>query len=257
MQKDEILSQVRKAYGNIARGDKKEHKASPLLSSASRSITKSLNRISKTRAALSSSCCSSSACGCGIGREVSRNIGYSAEELNSIPQDADLGLGCGNPTALASLKEGEWVLDLGSGAGIDCFLAANRVGPSGRVIGVDMTPEMIERARQNARKQDYRNVEFRLGEIENLPLADSCIDVAISNCVINLTPDKGRAFHEIFRVLKPGGRMIISDIVLTQSLPEVFMESIEAYVGCVSGALPRETYIETIRSSGLDRKSVV
>ena len=205
------------------------------------------------------SCCgSASTCGCGSQQEtLSKAIGYTDEQLGSIPGEANLGLGCGNPTALASLKEGEVVLDLGSGAGIDCFLAANKVGESGRVIGVDMTPEMLERARENARKERYRNVEFRLGEIENLPVADNSVDAVISNCVINLSPDKGRVFKESYRALKPGGRVMVSDIVLLKELPDPIRNSIEAYVGCVAGATTREQYLATVAAAGFQEIEII
>ncbi len=203
------------------------------------------------RARSGGTCCSGpSGCGCGGERPSSQVIGYTQEQLQSIPSGADLGLGCGNPTAIASLKEGDVVLDLGSGAGIDCFLAAHAVGEQGRVIGVDMTPEMLDRARENARTYTARNVEFRLGEIENLPVADSSVDVAISNCVINLSPYKPRVFSEVHRVLKPGGRMIISDIVLLRELPDAIRESIEAYVGCIAGASKKDDYLAAIRDAG-------
>lgn len=175
----------------------------------------------------------------------------------AIPAEANLGLGCGNPTALAGLKPGETVLDLGSGAGIDCFLAARRVGPTGRVIGVDMTPEMIDRARANARRGGFSNVEFRLGEIENLPLADSSVDVIISNCVINLSTDKPRVFREAFRVLRPGGRLLVSDLVLTSPLPAAVSQSLDAYVACVAGALTREDYLSAITAAGFKNIEVV
>lgn len=183
-------------------------------------------------------------------RDISKNIGYTDEDMKNVPEGANLGLGCGNPVALASLKEGETVVDLGSGAGFDCFLAANKVGPQGRAIGVDMTPEMLERARENAHNGGYHNVEFRLGEIENLPLADSSVDVVISNCVINLAPDKKRVFKEAYRVLKSGGRLMVSDIVLNKALPEKIKNSIEAYVGCVAGASLEPEYLKAIESAG-------
>jgi len=200
-----------------------------------------------------SSCCNNESSCCGstdLARNISQSIGYSEEEMNAVPEGANLGLGCGNPVALASLKEGETVLDLGSGAGFDCFLAANQVGKNGRVIGVDMTPEMIGKARENAEKGDYDNVEFRLGEIENLPAADSSVDVIISNCVINLAPDKRKVFRETFRVLKPGGRLMVSDIVLTKELPEAIKNSITAYVGCIAGAMVKSDYVEAIETAG-------
>jgi SAM-dependent methyltransferase len=167
-----------------------------------------------------------------------------------VPDGANLGLGCGNPLAHAELKEGEVVVDLGSGAGFDCFLAARKVGPSGRVIGVDMTPEMIERARANARKGGYSNVEFRLGEIEHLPVADNFTDMIISNCVINLSTDKPQVFREALRVLKAGGRLMVSDLVLLRPLPEGVRASVEAYAGCISGALLKEDYLGAMTEAG-------
>jgi SAM-dependent methyltransferase len=194
-------------------------------------------------------------CGCGTcgpdAKEFAKSIGYSEGELAVIPDEANLALSCGNPTALASLKEGEVVLDLGSGAGFDCFLAAAKVGPRGKVIGVDMTPEMIEKARSNAKKNGVENVEFRLGEIENLPVRDNSVDVVISNCVINLSADKPRVFQEVYRVLKPGGRTAISDIALLKELPAKVRESIEAYVGCVGGAMLVEDYKKTVEAAML------
>mgnify|MGYP001355619267 CR=1 FL=1 len=209
-----------------------------------------------------SSCCGPAPRKCGCGQaaasraEASRKIGYSAEELAAIPGDANLGLGCGNPAALAGLKPGEVVLDLGAGAGIDCFLAARKVGPAGRVIGVDMTPEMLDRARGNAQKSGLANVEFRLGEIENLPVADSSVDVIISNCVINLSTDKPRVFREAFRVLRPGGRLMVSDLALKRPIPRALRDSAEAYVACIAGALLKEDYLGHIRKAGFTGVSV-
>ena len=182
--------------------------------------------------------------------ELSRGIGYSERELAEAPEGSNLGLGCGNPLAHAALGQGDVVVDLGSGAGFDCFLAANRVGPEGRVIGVDMTPEMLDRARANAASGGYGNVEFRLGEIENLPVADATADVVISNCVINLATDKARVFGEALRVLKPGGRLMVSDLVLRRPLPESVRRSVEAYAGCIAGAMLEDDYLAAIRGSG-------
>ncbi len=189
--------------------------------------------------------------------DISKKIGYSDAEMGYVPEGANLGLGCGNPVALASLKEGETVLDLGAGAGFDAFLAANRVGKRGKVIGVDMTPEMIARARANGEKGGYENVEFRLGEIENLPAADNSVDVIISNCVINLSPDKRSVFREAFRVLKPGGRLMVSDIVLLKDLPDFIRESVAAYVGCISGAMLKNDYLTTIKEAGFQEVKVL
>ena len=229
MKEEEIRKVVREGYARIARQD------------------------SNPCCAPTTSCCG----GTDLARDISRNMGYTEEELDTVPEGANLGLGCGNPVALASLQEGDTVLDLGSGAGFDCFLAANRVGERGRVIGVDMTPEMLEKARENVRKSDYGNVEFRLGEIENLPAADNSVDVVISNCVINLSPDKRRVFAETFRVLRPGGSLMVSDIVLLQELPDSVKNSIEAYVGCLSGALMKELYIGCIREAGFQDIRIV
>ena len=200
-----------------------------------------------------SSCCQPASSCCGGGKEtdtISKRIGYTDQDLKAVPEGANLGLGCGNPLALASLREGETVLDLGSGAGFDCFLAARQVGKRGKVIGVDMTPEMLDKARGNAAKGEFTNVEFRLGEIENLPVGDNQADIVISNCVINLSPAKERVFREAFRALKPGGRLMVSDIVLLQELPEGIRNSVAAYTACVAGAETKERYLGAIRKAG-------
>jgi SAM-dependent methyltransferase len=200
-----------------------------------------------------SSCCAQAVKCCRDESQVStisKGIGYSEEEIKSVPEGSNMGLGCGNPTALASLKKGETVLDLGAGGGFDCFLAAEKVGDNGWVIGVDMTPEMIEKARENAEKENFNNVEFRLGEIENLPVADNSVDIIISNCVINLSSNKGRVFEEAFRVLRPGGRIMISDIVLTKELPPSIKKSIAAHIGCLAGAMLKDKYLEVIKEAG-------
>lgn len=227
MEKEQIRQEVRKAYGAAAKR--------------------------------SGSCCGSRPANenSSLENAASRITGYTPEQLAVVPEDAILGLGCGNPTALASLQQGETVLDLGAGAGIDCFLAAKAVGETGRVIGVDMTAEMLDRARENARKHHFDNVDFRLGEIENLPVGDAAVDVVISNCVINLSPDKTRVFAEAYRVLKPGGRMMISDIVLLKDLPRTIKDDPELYVACVAGASRKEEYLGMIRNAGFGQIEVI
>lgn len=201
------------------------------------------------RIASSDDSCGCSVSGCCNSDGVSLNLGYSEEQLNSIPKEADKGLGCGNPTAIASLKKGEVVLDLGSGAGLDCFLASKEVGENGKVIGVDMTREMIAKARSNKDKNGYDNVDFRLGEIENLPVANNSVDVIISNCVINLSLDKQRVFDEAFRVLKTNGRLAISDIVLTKQIPSN-MITIDSYGACIAGASFIDDLEKLLNNSG-------
>lgn len=217
MEEKEVKEYVKKRYGEIAQSE--------------------------------ASCCSS--CGCGSSAtDAALRIGYSKEDLGNIPEASSMGLGCGNPVALASLKEGEIVLDLGSGGGIDIFLAAKKVGKKGRAIGVDMTEEMINRAMATASKYGHKNVEFRLGEIENLPIEDESVDVVISNCVINLSPDKEKVFQEAYRVLKPCGRIMISDLVTERELPEEVRKSFDAWAGCIAGALEKNEYLNTIRRAG-------
>jgi SAM-dependent methyltransferase len=200
-----------------------------------------------------STCCSGGSSCCGETQtveDIAGQMGYGEDDLQNVPHGANLGLGCGNPVALASIKEGEIVLDLGSGAGFDCFLAANRVGKTGKVIGVDMTHDMLDKARENAMKGDYGNVEFRLGEIEHLPVPDNHVDVILSNCVINLSPQKDQVFREAHRVLKVGGRLMISDIVLLRDLPPVIRGSMAAYVGCIAGAVLKDQYLDAIQAAG-------
>jgi arsenite methyltransferase len=201
-----------------------------------------------------SGCCGESASGPAA---VTTALGYDARDLAAIPEEANLGLGCGAPLAFLDLQPGETVLDLGSGAGIDVFIAARRVGPQGHVIGVDMTPAMLERARTAAAKQGFANVEFREGRLEALPVADASIDAVTSNCVVNLVPDKKAVFHEVARVLRPGGRLVISDIVLDGSLPAAVEKDLLAYCGCVAGALRREAYFALVGAAGLQDVEVL
>jgi len=226
---ESVVDQVRERYGRIAEGR-------------------------------SSGCCepspASSSC-CGSAPSASVELGYKAKELAVVPDGADLGLGCGAPVQHLALQAGETVLDLGSGGGIDVFLAAEEVGPSGRVIGVDMTPAMLERARRNAAKGGYTNVEFREGRLEHLPVEDASVDAVTSNCVINLVPDKTAVFGEIARVLKPGGRMVISDVVLDGRLPAAIENDVLAYVGCIAGAAQREAYFGQLRAAGLGEVEIL
>lgn len=220
---EDIRTAVREKYGAIARG---------------------------TEAGCCGDAGGSGCCGGGTAALVAEHVGYTAEQLAALPEGANLGLGCGNPLAHAQPKPGDVVLDLGSGAGMDAFLAGREVGATGRVIGVDMTPAMLEKARANAARVGAANVEFRLGEIEHLPVADASVDIVISNCVINLSPTKEQVFREAFRALRTGGRMVVSDLVLVKPLSEAVRHSVEAYVGCVAGASLREDYLRAIAQAG-------
>jgi len=221
--KDEVRAAVREQYGQVARRE--------------------------------NSGCGAPGC-CGPAPEAGLGLGYSRQELGTVPEGANLGLGCGNPQAIAALRPGETVLDLGAGAGLDCFLAARQVGAQGRVIGVDMTPEMVQKARDNARRAGVANVDFRLGEIEHLPVADGVVDVILSNCVINLSPDKEAVFAEAFRVLKPGGRLAIADVVATAPLPAELADNVSMLTGCVSGAAPVERVRQILTTLGFEQVQI-
>ncbi len=231
--KEDVLRQtVRKAYAEVAEADS------------------------------SGDCCGEASSCCGVSDDdqinaiISTRLGYSQTDRDAVPDGADMGLGCGNPRAIASLKVGETVLDLGSGGGFDAFLAAQEVGENGAVIGVDMTPTMISKARKNAEKARFSQVEFRLGEIEHLPVADNTVDVVISNCVINLSPDKSQVFNEMFRVLKPGGRLAISDVVATTELPESMRSDPFLHTACVAGAATIESLEEIISQAGFSQVAI-
>lgn len=211
-------------------------------------IKKSYGKIAQ-----SSGSCGCSSWGCDSNKAVQRQsgqLGYSEDEMKKAPSGSNMGLGCGNPVAIASLKQGEVVVDLGSGAGFDAFLASSKVGATGKVIGVDMTDEMLEKSKENAKKGKYRNVEFRKGDIENLPIDTNSIDVIISNCVINLAPDKEKVFREAYRVLKSGGRLMVSDVVLRKPLPDELKNDKELLVGCVSGAILKQDYLNLLKKAG-------
>ncbi len=257
MENDEVRKTVRDAYAKVARSNKvnietEEKKSSCCGSSSSGKIeSSSCCGSSSSDKIESSSCCGSSP------RDISKSIGYSLDEMNLVPEGSNLGLGCGNPTAIAGLKEGDVVLDLGSGAGFDCFLASRKVGDTGKVIGVDMTPDMIDLARKNAKINNYTNVEFRLGEIENIPAADNSVDLVMSNCVINLSPEKQKVFDEAYRVLKPDGRITISDLVLLKPLPKSIKNSKAALASCVAGAVLKDKYLEYIMKAGFKEIEIV
>lgn len=204
------------------------------------------------------SCCKSSCCGPApsVATDFSTRIGYTNDDMSTVPEGSNMGLGCGNPQWIAQMKQGEYVLDLGCGAGFDCFLAAKQVGAKGKVIGVDMTPEMLTKARDNARKGDYSNVEFRLGEIEHLPVADNSVDVIISNCVINLSPAKEQVFREAWRVLRQNGRIAVSDVVATTPIPDDVRQNMDSHCGCIAGAAQADEIEQMLKDAGFSKVCV-
>jgi SAM-dependent methyltransferase len=240
-EKEKIRAAVRERYGEVARSERVAQEPTP----AAPCFTPSTP--SSQTIPMASSCCGGPDASL---ENVSVAIGYTNEEINSVPEGANMGLGCGNPVALASLTSGETVVDLGCGGGFDCFLASREVGESGKVIGVDMTPDMITKARENAEKIGADNVEFRLGEIEHLPVADNSADIIMSNCVINLSPDKLRVYRDAFRVLKPGGRLAISDIVATAPLPDEVRENLALLTACIGGAATIEDTEQMLKKAG-------
>lgn len=217
-------------------------------------IKEEYGQIAKTSAQ-----CGCGSCGCSSNMTVQKQsgeMGYSDDEMTTVPDGANLGLGCGNPTAIASLKQGDIVLDLGSGAGFDVFLAAKKIGLKGKAIGVDMTDEMLEKAKENAKRGGFTNVEFKKGDIENLPIENNSIDVVISNCVINLAPDKLKVFKETYRVLKTGGRLMVSDVVLAKPLPQDLLEDKDLLIGCVSGAILKDRYLNFLKQAGFSNITI-
>lgn len=240
-EQEEIRETVRQRYGSIARRDGDVASKTGPTSSCCGSLENAPGTSKQT------SCCGPADFSAN---NISAVMGYSKEDIESVPEGANMGLGCGNPVALASLKPGETVVDLGSGGGFDCFLAANQVGETGRVIGVDMTPDMVSKARENAAKMDAKNVEFRLGEIEHLPVADNRADIIISNCVVNLSPDKAAVYKDAYRVLKPGGRIAISDIMAIAELPAEIRKNLELVSACVGGAATIDHTVDMLKQCG-------
>jgi len=229
MNKEEFKTNIKVGYANILKNVKQQSKTSSLFQ-----------------------CCSPK----DITKQIGQKIGYSEEQLSKMPENSNLGVGCGNPIAFASIKKGETILDLGSGAGFDCFIASEETGKTGKVIGVDFTPEMVNQANINAKKGNYTNVEFKIGEIENLPIDDNTIDLIISNCVINLSNQKEEVFKEAYRVAKQGGRLMISDLILLNELPDYILNSVDGHIACLSGTIRKEEYINAIEKAGFNNVKI-